>query len=190
MTRGRRPTTGLQERAWLQRHRELLARDAKRLPPMPDPKQQPREFLAWAEQHGQRELSAEQRKLYDELRELPRLRFQRAQDREVWGWISYLLRCQSMGMGTALVDAGLARAPFDLRTCKLGTNPTRYGVRKPSKLLLCLTRTVVRGYPLRVPNTEAQIRRGWRGAQPETELDRAISLYDALRKWQADRRDD
>jgi len=120
MTRGRRRTTGLQERAWLQRHRELLARDAKRLPPMPDPKQQPREFLAWAEQHGQRELSPEWRQHFEDMRELPRLKLRKTKethdgketrDREVWNWIYHLLVRQGQG------------APYDLMTCPLGTNP-------------------------------------------------------------------
>lgn len=126
MTRGRRPTTGLQERAWLQRHRELLARDAKR--------------------PAQRELSPEWRQHFEDLRDLPRLKLSmaKARDREVWSWIYHLLVRQGQG------------APYDLMTCPLGTNPWKLPAgSKPSNKSLCyLMDTVAQEYPLRDGETD------------------------------------
>jgi hypothetical protein len=155
VTRGRRPTTGVKERAWRERHRKLLARDAGRLPPISD----------------LRDLPPEWQQLFADMRELPRIKLSmtKARDRETWGWIYHLLVCQGLGMGAALVSCGITRDPnFDLRTCRLGTNPSKYPVGKPSKLLRYLTATVIQRYPLH---------------DGEAETDRARRLYDAIRLW-------
>ena len=118
MKRGRRSTTGLKEGAWRARHRELLARDSGRLPPISD----------------LRELPPEWQQLFSDLRQLPRLKYRRARDREVWGWVYVLLVRQHQG------------APYDLRTCKLGANPANPNAQ-PSKVLRLLTATVAQEYP-------------------------------------------
>lgn len=87
MTRGRRHSTGQQERAWWLKHRDLLARDSAKIPPRPDPVRQPREYAEWAQKHARPELSPEWRQHFDELHELPSLKLRKERDREVWSWI-------------------------------------------------------------------------------------------------------
>jgi hypothetical protein len=144
--RGRRETTGVQERAWIQRHRALLARDA-------DPTPRTRS-----------EMSPEWQEHFKELKALPKVKLSRRRDDEVWSWIYHLLMRQKQG------------APSDLMTCKLGRSPWNYPDGKlparASRVLRYLMDTVAQEHP----------------SQPkETEVARARRLFDAIRKWRADR---
>ena len=145
------------ERAWWRRRQELFARAAANIPPRPDPTRQPREFMEWAQKHAQRELPPEWQQLYEDMRELPTLKFRRDRDHEAWGWIYQLLVRQGQG------------APYDLLTCSLGANPANPNAR-PSKMLRYLVATVAQKYP------------GF-GDNPND----ARRLYDAIRTWRKSR---
>lgn len=179
--RGRRSTTGVAEIAWGKRHRALLVKEQAKIPPAPDPVRENHAYIAWVRKYAQTpdQWSEEFKSLMAELPELRRLKFRKAREREILNWILYLRMCENVGMGVALVKAGLARAPFNLLTCRLGSNPDAM-LRKPSELLLYLTHTVIRKYPLQQP--------GKRFPKGETELDRARRLYDAIRHWRESRR--
>jgi hypothetical protein len=119
------------------------------------------------QKHAVRELPAEWQQLMNELPQLPRLKFRRARDTEVWAWIRHLLAHQKLG------------APYDLMTCSLGMNPWGFSqgkLQQPKRTksqLRVLLDTVIREYPL---------------GPDETEVDRARRLYEGIRKWRDDRR--
>jgi hypothetical protein len=160
-----RSAAGLAKRRdWNRRHRALLARErATRFPePAPDPDRQPREFAAWAQKYTQTEPSPEMRQLLDELRDLPSVKYRRARDDETWSWIMWLLIAQRRG------------APFDLRSCRLGANPSNPNAQ-PSKTLRYLMATV-QNSPVAGQCPEALSR-----------PDFACRLYDRIRSWRKQR---
>jgi hypothetical protein len=124
------------ERAWGARHRALLAKEQAKIPSPPDPVRESHAYIAWVRTYAQTpdQWSEEFKRLMGELPTLPRLKFRRARDQEVWSWISWLLACQMWGM------------PINLRTCKLGANPANENAR-PSETLEYLTTTVANRYP-------------------------------------------
>lgn len=134
MTRKRSAIGEMVERAWWRDHQALHARDAARIPPSPDPVSEPREFVAWMRKHAQSELTSEWIQLFDDMWQLPSLKYRRARECEIGSWILWLLACQGWG------------APYDLRTCKLGANPANPNARS-SQMLRYLTATVARQYP-------------------------------------------
>lgn len=123
----------MQERAFWRDWQEMCARESADLPPMPDPERDPAGYGLWMMANA-RQPSAQWRELAAELRNLPTLRYRRARDREVWGWISHLL-----------VIEGLT-GWYDLRTCALGANPANANAR-PGKMLRALGAVVAEKYP-------------------------------------------
>lgn len=152
MTRKRSVTGEARERAWWRRRRELYARDAAGVPPRPDPRTQPREFAAWVEAHAWRKLPPEWQQLMDkDMRQLPGLKYRRARDREVWGWLLLLLEHHG--------------EPY-LRTCRLGANPNE---RRPNKLLQGLVQIVAQEYPDVTARRLFDAIRYWRKARARIE---------------------
>jgi hypothetical protein len=93
-----------------------------------------------------------------EARELPRLKYRRRRDEEVWSWIAWLLACQGWG------------ANFDLRTCGLGANPANEAA-KPSKTLQEFGYLLAHRFPEPFSGDEAARRKSY------------IRLFDAIRNW-------
>ena len=105
-----------------------------------------------------REPSPELRRLFEELHDLPGVKYRRARDDEVWAWVLWLLSCQRWG------------APYDLRTCKLGANPANQNAR-PSEMLRYLTTTVASKYPNVSERRLYDAIRNWRKHRAELEQD-------------------
>jgi hypothetical protein len=166
-----RSAAGLaKQRDWTRRHRALLARERATLfpEPAPDPDRQPREFAAWANKYAG-EPSEELKKLLEELRDLPGVKYRRERDDETWSWIMSLLIAQRSG------------APFDLRTCPLGANPSNPNAQ-PSKMLRYLMATVRNANAPR-PKESVSSTAVERRLKALSRPDFACRLYDRIRSW-------
>jgi hypothetical protein len=142
------------ERAWWREFEELKAAYAAQLPPAPDRKRNPREYVEWAQKYGWREQPAEWQQLMDRMHSsLPRLKYRRDRDDKIWSWIFLLLVRHKQG-----------KSPHDIRTCKLGANPTN-GNAQPSPVLRALVATVAEMHPEVEPARLFDAIRNWRKSQ-------------------------